>query len=284
MQILDGGKAADEILEKVKHEVEQLKEKGINPKLVVILVGNNPASLSYIRQKKKACIKTGIICEQIDFEESIAAEDLTKKIDELNSDNTVHGILVQLPLPKHISIPLVIRAICPNKDVDGLHAYNAGKMFLSAESEKLVPCTPKGVIKLLKYYDIDVKGKDVTVVGHSNIAGKPMSIMLLNRNATVTTCHIDTKNLKQHTLGAEILISAVGKPGLITEDMVKQGVVVIDIGCTKVGEKLYGDTDFEKVSKKASYITPVPGGVGPMTVACLMENVVIASKELNNIE
>lgn len=276
MTLLDGRKVADEILEKVKGEVEQLKEKGVNPKLVVILVGNNPASLSYIKQKKKACEQTGITYEQIDFEESVTTEKLEKKIDELDSDNSVHGILVQLPLPEHISTPLVIKTICPKKDVDGFHAYNLGKMFLSTEFEKLVPCTPKGVIKLLEYYGIDVKGKDVTVVGHSNIGGKPMSIMLLNRNATVTTCHIDTKDLKQHTLGAEILISVVGKSNLITEDMVKEGAVVVDVGCTKVGEKLCGDVDFEKVSKKASYITPVPGGVGPMTVACLMENVVVA--------
>jgi len=201
-------------------------------------------------------------------------------IHELNQRDDVHGILVQLPLPSHVYVPQVIKAIDPYKDVDGFQAYNLGKMFLSEEFMDLSPCTPKGVLKILDHYNIDVKGMDATVVGHSNVVGKPMSTMLLNRNATVTTCHIDTKDLKSHTIGADLLVVAVGKPGLVTADMVKDGAIVIDVGINKLADgKLVGDVDFENVSKKASYITPVPGGVGPMTVACLMENTLMAYKK-----
>ena len=284
MILLDGRKVADEILENLTKEVAELQKKNISPYLAVILVGKNPASLSYIKQKRKACEKTGIKWEQLDYDESITTEELIKKIHELNDRPDVHGILVQLPLPKTVYAPDVFRAIDPKKDVDGFTAYNIGKMFLSTEFEHLPPCTPAGVIELLDYYKIDLKGKDVTVVGASNIVGKPLSIMFLNRNATVTTCHIFTKDLKSHTINADIVAVGVGKANLITADMVKDGVILIDIGCNKKEDgKLCGDADFVNISKKASYITPVPGGIGPMTVAYLMKNTVNAAKRIHNI-
>ncbi len=284
MKLMDGRKVADEILRRLEKEVNQLKLDHIHPKLGVILVGQDPASLSYIRQKQKACAETGIEWEQFDYMEDVTQEELVERIEELNADPRFHGILVQLPLPKNIYAPDVMKTIDPLKDVDGFTAYNLGKMFLSKEFEHLAPCTPMGVIKLLEYYDIEIKGAEIVVVGHSNIVGKPLSTMLLNRNATVTTCHIDTKDLSAHTKKADILCVAVGKAGLIKEDMVKEGVVVIDIGVNRLENgKLTGDTDFDAISKKASYITPVPGGVGPMTVACLMENIVKAAKRLHNL-
>ncbi|MBI2634595.1 bifunctional 5,10-methylenetetrahydrofolate dehydrogenase/5,10-methenyltetrahydrofolate cyclohydrolase [Candidatus Peregrinibacteria bacterium] len=284
MKILDGIKVSGEILRKLADEVSRLNLVHIHPKLAVILVGKNPASLSYIKQKQKACARTGIEWEQFDYEEDITTEKLIEKIEALNADETFHGILVQLPLPKNVYTPKVIKAIDPKKDVDGFTAYNLGKMFLSTEFEHLAPCTPKGVIRLLEYYQIPVKGSEAVVVGHSNIVGKPLSAMLLNRDATVTTCHIHTKDLASHTKRADILCVAVGKPGLITADMVKDGAAVIDIGINKKKDgSLCGDTDFDEIFKKAGYITPVPGGVGPMTVACLMENVVTATKRINNI-
>lgn len=283
-QIIDGKKIAEEMYEKIGEEVDRMTVRAkVDPKLAVILVGNDPASLSYIRQKQKACDKTSIEWEQFDYETSVTTEELIEKIEELNANPLIHGILVQLPLPKHVSVPLVMKAIIPAKDVDGFTAYNLGKMFLSTGFEDLAPCTPLGVIKMLEYYKIDVRGKDVVVVGHSNIVGKPLSTMLLNRNATVTTCHIDTKDLASHTRRADILCVGVGKAGLISADMVKEGSVVIDIGVNRMADgKLKGDCDFEEISKKASYITPVPGGAGPMTVACLMLNVVKAAKRQTN--
>ena len=278
--LIDGKLVSGNVLALVKEEVTELNNKSIQPKLVVILVGENPASLSYIRQKRKACETTGIIWEQFDYEKT-TTEELIEKVEELNNQDDVHGILVQLPLPENIYAPKVIKAIDPKKDVDGFHAYNLGKMFIDKEFENLVPCTPMGVIKMMEHYKVDPKGKEVVMVGHSNIVGKPMSIMLLNRNATVTTCHIDTKDLAFHTKRADILIVAVGKPNLITEEMVKEGVVVFDVGINRLDSgKLVGDVDFENVSKKAAFITPVPGGCGPMTVACLMENTIKACKGL----
>lgn len=260
-----------------------MKLEHVHPKIAVILVGDDPASLSYIKQKQSACAVTGIEWEQFDYETDITTEQLILKIEELNRDEKIHGILVQLPLPVHVVTPLVIKAIEPKKDVDGFTAYNLGKTLLSTEFEHLAPCTPLGVIRLLEYYNIDVRGKEVVVVGHSNIVGKPLAMMFLNRNATVTVCHVDTKDLAGHTKKADILCVAVGKPGLISENMVKEGAVVIDIGINKTKSgKLVGDTDFKELSKKATYITPVPGGVGPMTVYCLMENTVRAAKRLNN--
>ena len=285
MQLLDGKLVSEEILKEVALDVATLKKEGIQPKLAIILVGKDAGSLSYIAQKSKACEKTGIVCEQISYDETVTHEKVIETIHELNKRSDVHGVLVQLPLPSHIYTPEVIKAVSPRKDVDGFHAYNLGKMFTSTEFEELAPCTPLGIIKLLEYYKIDVKGMDATVVGASNIVGKPLSVMLLNRNATVTNCHIHTKNLKSHTRNADLLVVAVGKPGLIKADMVKKGAIVVDVGCnivilgsekgdTRGGKgsdtalkRVVGDVEFEAIAKKASYITPVPGGVGPMTVA-----------------
>ena len=279
---MDGLSVSKEILLSIQKEVNKLASSHVHPKLAVILVGNDPASLSYISQKQKACVLTGIEWEQFDYPENITTEKLIEKINELNGNPLIHGILVQFPLPPHIKAPLVIKAINPQKDVDGFTAYNLGKMFISHEFEHLVPCTPMGVIRLLQYYKVPIEGQEVVIVGHSNIVGKPLSIMFLNRNATVTTCHVFTKDLSSHTKRADILCVAVGKPNLITADMVKDGATVIDIGINRLkGKKIVGDTDFPNVSKKVKYITPVPGGVGPMTVACLMENTVKAAKRLN---
>ena len=284
MKILDGRKVANERLDIVTGEVRALIDQGITPRLAVVFVGDNPASASYVRQKEKACKKTGILYEHVDMPDTATTEEVIAKVNELDARADVHGILVQLPLPAQVEAPLVIRAIQPSKDVDGFHAYNIGKMTLSTDFESLVPCTPKGVIRLLEAYDIPIQGQEAVVVGYSNIVGKPMSTMLLNRDATVTTCHKETQDLAFHTRRADILVVAVGKAGLITEDMVKEGAVVVDVGINRVEGKLVGDVDFENVSKKAAYLTPVPGGCGPMTVACLMENVVEAAKRLNNLK
>ena len=279
MQILDGKALSEKLIDSVKGKVSKLK-----PKLAVIMVGDDPASLAYIRNKKRACERAGIEYEEHKFPTSITHNKLLKEIDKLNKDDSVNGFIVQIPLPEHIYLPEVIRAINPKKDVDGFNAYNIGKMFLSPEFEDLPPATPLGIVKLLDHYNIPIQGQEVVVVGHSNIVGKPISIMMLNRNATVTTCHIHTKDLASHTRRADILIVAVGKPNLITADMVKEGVVVVDVGMNKTRDgKLCGDVDFANVSKKASYITPVPGGVGPMTVAALILNTVRATeRQLKN--
>lgn len=278
--ILDGRLVSESILKEVSREVKALAKAKVLPKLVIILVGSSPASLSYIKQKRLASEKTGINCAQKILDTNVTTEDLISIIEKLNKDKTVHGILVQLPLPQHVNTNLVVRAIDPMKDVDGFQAYNLGKMFLSAKFEYLSPCTPRGIIKMLEYYKIDPAGKSVTIVGRSNIVGKPLAIMLINRDATVTVCHSKTVNIENYTRNADIVVAAVGKPKMITADMVKKGAIVIDVGTTRVDNKLAGDVDFEKVSKKAALITPVPGGVGPMTVACLMENVVRAAKRL----
>lgn len=274
MQLLDGKALSAKLIESVKEEAARLK-----PKLTVILVGEDPASLAYVRNKKKACAAAGIEYEERNFPTSITQEELIKEIETVNDDSSIDGLIVQLPLPDHIHVPLVIRSIDPKKDVDGFHAYNIGKMFLSPEFEDLPPATPLGIVKMLDHYNIPIQGQEVVVVGHSNIVGKPIGLMMLNRNATVTTCHIYTKDLASHTKRADILIVAVGKEKLITADMVKKGVVVVDVGINRTKEgKLCGDVDFEEVSKKASYISPVPGGVGPMTVAALILNTVRAAK------
>ena len=274
--ILDGRLVSDLLLDKVKTRIEQLSQESITPKLTVILVGENPASVSYIKQKQKSAEKVGLGFELIKYDESVSQAEVEAKIQELNADINTHGVIVQLPLPAHFDFPVVLKQVSPRKDVDGFHAYNLGKMFLSKDFESLVPCTPKGIIAMLDHYKLPIQGQDVVVVGHSNIVGKPMAVMFINRNATVTVCHKDTKDLAKHTSQADILVVAVGKPALITADMVKEGAVVFDIGCTKVGDKLKGDVDFEEVRKKASAITPVPGGAGPMTVTCLIENTLVA--------
>jgi len=286
MSIIDGREVSRKILDKLALEVDDMKLKAhIHPKLAVILVGNDAASLSYIRQKHKSCDKTGIEWVQFDYDSDVSTDDLIKQIHALNADEKIHGILVQLPLPEQVYAPDVIKAIDPAKDVDGFTAYNIGKMFLGKEFEHLAPCTPLGVIRMLEHYDIEIEGKEVVMVGHSNIVGKPLSTMLLNRNATVTTCHIHTKDLAFHTKRADILCVAVGVVNLITADMVKDGVVVVDIGINRLESgKLVGDCDFEAIKEKASFISPVPGGAGPMTVTCLMENTVKAAKRLNNYQ
>lgn len=280
-KIIDGRLVSDFLLKEVSGRVQALKKQKIHPKLVIILVGENPSSLSYIRQKTNASLKAGIECVLKKLDEKTTTEKLINLINRLNKDKSVHGILVQLPLPPQIETPLVIRAIDPMKDVDGFHAYNMGKMVLSAEFEDLAPCTARGIIELLKYYKLPVAGKNVVVIGRSNIVGKPVAIMLTNRDATVTICHSKTQNLKDYTKKADILIVAVGKPYMVGADMVKPSAVVIDVGVTKVENKLAGDVNFEEVGKKASWITPVPGGVGPMTVACLMENVCRATARIS---
>ncbi len=283
MELLDGKLVAQELYTKLLGDVQALKAKDIQPKLVIILVGDDPASQSYIRSKTKASEKLGIESELITYKpEEIDTPRLIAKINELNNDDSVNGILVQLPLPDHIYEPEIIKTISPVKDVDGFTAYNIGKMFLSTDFEELAPCTPLGIIRMLEHYNIDVAGKEAVVVGRSNIVGKPAGVMLLNRGATVTVCHSKTKDLKFHTSRADILVVAVGKSKLITADMVKEGAVVIDVGMNRnEAGKLEGDVDFENVKNKASYITPVPGGCGLMTVACLMENVVKATIKQN---
>lgn len=273
--ILFGKPVAEALFARLKPEVKKL-----DPKLVVVQVGNDPASASYIKQKMKSCDDVGMRHEHKHLDEKITLKELMKIIDELNTDDDVTGFIVQLPLPAHLQshVPQVIKAIDPKKDVDGFGAYNLGKMFLSPEFEHLPPATPSGVIEMLNYYKIPVEGKHVVVVGHSNIVGKPLATMLLNRNATVTVCHKFTKDLAQYTKQADILCVAVGKAHLITKDMVKKGVVIIDIGISKVDGKLVGDTDFDALQDIASAITPVPGGVGPLTVASLIRNCVTAKK------
>jgi methylenetetrahydrofolate dehydrogenase (NADP+) / methenyltetrahydrofolate cyclohydrolase len=274
MELLDGKALSEKLINSVKPEAEKLK-----PALAVILVGENPASLTYVKNKKKACESAGIRYVERKFPDIVSQEELIKEIHSLNQDVSINGLIVQLPLPDQIYVPAIIHAIDPKKDVDGFHAYNIGKMFLSHEFEDLPPATPSGIIKLLDHYDIPISGQEAVVVGSSNIVGKPISAMLLNRKATVTTCHRQTKDLKSHTKKADILIVAVGKRNLITADMVKKGAVVVDVGTNRNEQgKLCGDVDFEAVSKKASFITPVPGGVGPMTVAALILNTLNAAK------
>jgi methylenetetrahydrofolate dehydrogenase (NADP+)/methenyltetrahydrofolate cyclohydrolase len=276
MTILDGKKLSEKIKEEVKKEVEELKKEGIVPGLAVILVGNNPASQTYVKMKKNACEKVGMYSVVHEFPENITEKELLSTIDMINNNPNIHGLLVQLPLPKHIDTTKILEAVAPEKDVDGFHPYNMGRLVEGLES--FAPCTPLGVMELFKEYNIDVKGKDVCVVGASNIVGKPMWALLVNAWATVDICHIETRDLAAHTKRADIVIVGVGKPNLITADMVKDGAIVVDIGINKVDGKIVGDVDFENVSKKASFITPVPGGVGPMTIAMLLKNTIKAAK------
>lgn len=278
MEILDGKKVSAKVREDLKLEVDNLKKEGIKPKLAVIMVGNDLASKVYVRNKNKACEEIGIEYEEFLLDEETTMEKLLNVIDNLNKNQNIDGILLQSPIPKHLDINKAFRAILPEKDVDGFHPINAGK--LSIGEKCFVPCTPHGVVKIIEEYNIETEGKNVVIVGRSNIVGKPLIQCMLQKNATVTVCHSKTRNLEEFTKKADILIVAIGKQKFITENMVKEGVVVIDIGINRNEEgKLVGDVDFDNVSKKASYITPVPGGVGPMTVAMLMENVVEAAKQ-----
>lgn len=277
-QLLTGKEVAKELLEKLKEQVAKL-----NPRLVVVQVGEDPASTSYISQKMKSCELVGMRSEHIHLSEKTTKEELFNLVDELNNDPDTTGFIVQLPLPKHLEscVPDLIAAIRPEKDIDGFGPTNLGNTYLSVEGERLPPATPAGILEMLKFYKIDVQGKHVVVIGRSNIVGKPISVMLLNRGATVTVCHSKTSDLKPQTLQADVLVVAVGKAKLVTADMVKPGAVVIDVGVNRVDNKLCGDTDFDAVKEVASAITPVPGGVGPLTVACLIRNCVRA-KELQD--
>jgi methylenetetrahydrofolate dehydrogenase (NADP+)/methenyltetrahydrofolate cyclohydrolase len=270
-KILDGKKLA----EKIKQELKQ-KAKGTKPGLAVIQVGDRDASTLYVDLKVKDCADVGFHSIIKRMPEDTSEIDLMNVVDEFNQDKKIHGILVQLPLPKHINEQMVIDSILPMKDVDGFHPLSIGNVFLG--NEWFAPCTPAGVMKLLDEYKIEIEGKEAVVVGRSNIVGKPMAILLLNRGATVTVCHRKTKDLAAHTRNADILVVAAGSPGLIKKDMVKPGAVVVDVGTTKVDGKLKGDVDFDKVKEVASYISPVPGGVGPMTRAMLLWNTYEAMK------
>ena len=272
-QLIDGKLISTQIKDELKAEVARLKEKGIVPCLAVIQVGNDPASSVYVNNKKKACAYIGIESLAYELEENISQEELLTIIDELNHNNMVNGILVQLPLPKHIDEEAVIKAIAPEKDVDGFHPETVGNMCIG--SKGFLPCTPAGVIQLLKRSNIEIEGKECVVIGRSNIVGKPMALLLLRENGTVTITHSRTKDLKEITKRADILVAAIGKPKFVTAEYVKEGAVVIDVGIHRNADgKLCGDVDFDDVVDKVRAITPVPGGVGPMTIAMLMNNCV----------
>lgn len=272
--ILDGKALAKKIRTDLKGKVDILREKGIFPKLAVIMVGNDSSSKIYVRNKSKACTEIGIEYEEFLLDENIKLEDLLKLINELNNREDINGILLQSPIPQHLDINKAIKAISEKKDVDGFHPINVGKLVLNQEC--FISCTPNGIIRLLEEYNIEIEGKRAVVVGRSNIVGKPMMLSLLNKNATVTICHSKTQNLPEITKQADILICAIGKTKYIKENFVKDGAVVIDVGINRDPEngKISGDVDYDAVFEKVSYITPVPGGVGPMTIAMLMENVV----------
>ncbi len=276
-KILDGKAVAQKIKDELKKEVEELKQGGICPKLAVIMVGNDSSSKIYVRNKSIACKEVGIEYEEYLLDENTTMNELLELINKLNKDDSVNGILLQSPIPKGLDINKAFKTIDPKKDVDGFNPCNVGKLCLGQDT--LISCTPYGIIKLLEEYGIEIEGKDAVVVGRSNIVGKPMMQCLLNKNATVTICHSKTIKLERVTKKADILVVAIGKPNFITKDMVKEGAVVIDVGINRKEDgKLCGDVDYEEVSKVASYITPVPGGVGPMTIAMLMNNIVKATK------
>jgi methylenetetrahydrofolate dehydrogenase (NADP+)/methenyltetrahydrofolate cyclohydrolase len=302
-KLIDGNKISQDIKNEITREVKELKEtRGFMPGLSVILVGENPASKVYVGSKQKGCDEVGFKSETIKMEESVSTDDVLEELEKLNKREDVHGILVQLPLPQQIDKAKVLEAIYPDKDVDGFHPVNMGRLV--AQQECLVPATPSGIIEMLKRENITIKGKNATVVGHSEIVGKPVSLLLLNEWATVSICHIETRDLKMHTIDADILIVATGVPYLIKGDMVKEGVVVIDVGINRItkdkanqellewrkndfetkGATLIGDVDFLRVEPKASYISPVPGGVGPMTIAMLLKNTLKAAKNIAGIK
>ena len=277
-EILDGKQLAKKIRSELKEEVIALKKKNVNPKLAVIMVGEDKASKIYIKNKSKACEEIGIEYEEFLLDATITMETLLELITSLNKRKDIHGILLQSPLPAHLDINLAFETISPQKDVDGFNAVNLGKLSLNQDC--FVSCTPYGVIRMLEAYDIPIDGKNAVIIGRSNIVGKPLSQCLLNKNATVTICHSKTKNIRELSKKADIIFTALGKPKFLTEDMIKENAVVIDIGINRTEEGIVGDVDFETVAKKASYITPVPGGVGPMTIAMLMNNVVKAAKNI----
>jgi methylenetetrahydrofolate dehydrogenase (NADP+)/methenyltetrahydrofolate cyclohydrolase len=274
--IIDGNKITNEIKENLKIRVQKLKKKNINPTLAIVMVGDNLASKIYTKNKQNASREIGISSNLYEFPGNMKEEKLISLIRQLNNDKKIHGIIVQLPLPNHIDEKKILRMISPEKDVDGLNPINLGNLLIG--NEFLTPCTPKGIIRMLDKMKIPVEKKNVVIMNNSNVVGKPLAMMLTNRFATVTLCHVKTKYLKEHTKKAEILITATGVPNLIKKDMIKEGVVIIDAGiCYKDG-KVYGDVDFDDVKDVASYITPVPGGVGPMTVAMVLENTLILAE------
>ena len=279
--IIDGKLVSKKIREMISGEVATLKEQGTFPKLAVILVGNDPASAVYVRNKEKACIETGIEPMQITMPEQTTETELLSLIGKLNADESVHGILVQLPLPRHINENKVIESIDPSKDVDAFTHESVGRIVEGKYT--FLPCTPAGIMKLLEFYGVEIAGKECVVIGRSNIVGKPMALLLLNASGTVTVCHSKTKNLSEVTKRADILVVAIGKANFVTADMVKDGAVVVDVGINRLDNgKLCGDVDYETVAEKASLITPVPGGVGPMTITMLMKNTVFAAKNQKN--
>ncbi len=276
-QIIDGRKISAEVRARVKAETEKLKSENIVPGLAVVIVGSDPASRTYVNNKKKACAAAGIYSEEYALPETASQEELVALVKKLNGKKDINGILVQLPLPKGLDEEAVIELIDPRKDVDAFHPSNVGRIMIGNYS--FLPCTPAGVMEMLRHENIEVRGKKCVVIGRSNIVGKPMAMLLMHADGTVTVCHSKTRSLKEITSSADILVSDVGKPKFVTEDMVKPGAVVIDVGMDRdENGKLCGDVDFENVKGKASYITPVPGGVGPMTISMLLKNTVTAAK------
>jgi len=274
--ILDGKAMSEDLRSGIARRVEKLKEAGIRPGLAVILVGDDPASEIYVRNKGKGCEEVGILSETVRLPAETTQEALEKEIDRLNRDDRIHGILVQLPLPGHLDEEAALARILPEKDVDGFHMINAGRMMSGVKG--VVACTPKGALHMIKTTGLDLSGKEAVVIGRSNIVGKPMAMLLLRENCTVTICHSRTKNLAEHTRRADILVAAVGKAGFVTPDMVKPGAIVIDVGINRVDGKVLGDVDFDGVKEVAGWITPVPGGVGKMTITMLLDNTVEAAE------
>ncbi len=276
-KILDGKQIAKDYRQGLQNQVEALKEKGFIPKLSVILVGNDGASQSYVKSKKKAAEKIGMISEIVHLEETATEEEVLNELNRLNNDDSVSGILVQVPLPKQVSEQKILEAINPDKDVDGFHPINIGKLYI--DEQTFVPCTPLGIMEILKHADIDLEGKNAVVIGRSHIVGQPVSKLLLQKNASVTILHSRSKDMASYLKDADVIVSAVGKPGLVTKDVVKEGAVIIDVGNTPdENGKLKGDVDYDAVKEIAGAITPVPGGVGPLTITMVLNNTLLAEK------
>ncbi|HDK9107752.1 TPA: bifunctional methylenetetrahydrofolate dehydrogenase/methenyltetrahydrofolate cyclohydrolase FolD [Staphylococcus aureus] len=282
-KILDGKQIAKDYRQWLQDQVEALKEKGFTPKLSVILVGNDGASQSYVRSKKKAAEKIGMISEIVHLEETATEEEVLNELNRLNNDDSVSGILVQVPLPKQVSEQKILEAINPEKDVDGFHPINIGKLYI--DEQTFVPCTPLGIMEILKHADIDLEGKNAVVIGRSHIVGQPVSKLLLQKNASVTILHSRSKDMASYLKDADVIVSAVGKPGLVTKDVVKEGAVIIDVGNTPdENGKLKGDVDYDAVKEIAGAITPVPGGVGPLTITMVLNNTLLAEKMRRGID
>ncbi|MCR0683934.1 bifunctional methylenetetrahydrofolate dehydrogenase/methenyltetrahydrofolate cyclohydrolase FolD [Staphylococcus aureus] len=282
-KILDGKQIAKDYRQGLEDQVEALKEKGFTPKLSVILVGNDGASQSYVRSKKKAAEKIGMISEIVHLEETATEEEVLNALNRLNNDDSVSGILVQVPLPKQVSEQKILEAINPEKDVDGFHPINIGKLYI--DEQTFVPCTPLGIMEILKHADIDLEGKNAVVIGRSHIVGQPVSKLLLQKNASVTILHSRSKDMASYLKDADVIVSAVGKPGLVTKDVVKEGAVIIDVGNTPdENGKLKGDVDYDAVKEIAGAITPVPGGVGPLTITMVLNNTLLAEKMRRGID